>query len=134
LQTTCLRHVILEKTDNYKEFKGAMAENFICCELKRIYEANIYYWTAEDTGRAEIDFIVQDDVYIVPIEVKAGTVSHARSLSQYCKKYRPEKSVLTSMDYEKENVLPLYAFWKLKEWLKSAADFTAHEGTGDVCR
>ena len=120
--------VILEKTDSYKEFKGAMAENFVCCELKRIYEADIYYWTAEDTGRAEIDFIVQDDAYIVPIEVKAGTASHARSLSQYCKKYRPEKSVLTSMDHEKENVLPLYAFWKLKEWLKPTAFVQSLQG------
>jgi len=107
----------MDKTDNYKEFKGAMAENFVCCELKRIYETDLYYWTAEGTGRAEVDFIVQDDAYIVPIEVKAGTASHARSLSQYCKIYNPEKSVLTSMDYDKKNILPLYAFWNFKDWL-----------------
>ena len=110
--------VIIDKTDNYREFKGAMAENFICCELRRIYDYNMYYWTAEGSGRAEVDFIVQDDAYIIPIEVKAGTASHTRSLSQYCKKYNPEKSVLTSMDHDKDNILPLYMFWKLKDWLK----------------
>ena len=110
--------VIMDKTDNYREFKGAMAENYVCCELKRIYQSNIYYWTAEGTGRAEVDFIVQDGAYIVPIEVKAGTASHARSLSQYYRKYSPEKSVLTSMDYDKDKVLPLYAFWKFKDWLQ----------------
>ena len=110
--------VIVDKSENYREFKGAMAENYICCELKRIYESDIYYWTAEGTGRAEVDFIFQDDACIVPIEVKAGTASRARSLTQYCKKYDPEKSVLTSMDHGKDNVLPLYAFWKLKDWLK----------------
>ena len=109
--------VFFDKTDNYREFKGAMAENFVCCELKRIYEENIYYWTAEGSGRAEVDFIVQDDVHIIPIEVKAGTAKHARSLGQYCKKFNPEKTVMTSLDYDKENILPLYAFWNLKEWL-----------------
>ena len=109
---------IMDKSGYYKEFKGAMAENFICCELKQLYEAEMYYWTAEGTGMAEVDFIVQDDAYIVPVEVKAGTASHARSLSQYCKKYNPEKSVLTSMDHDKDNILPLYAFWKFKDWLR----------------
>ena len=110
--------VIMDRTGYYKEFKGAMAENFVCCELKQIYENELYYWTAEGTGRAEVDFVVQDTAYIIPIEVKAGTASRARSLSQYCKKYNPEKSVLTSMDYDKDNILPLYAFWKFKDWLE----------------
>ena len=110
--------VLLDKTDNYREFKGAMAENFVCCELKRIYEDNIYYWTADGSGKAEVDFVVQDNDCIVPIEVKAGTASHARSLGQYCKKFNPEKSVLTSLDSDKENILPLYAFWNLKKWLR----------------
>ena len=120
-----LRHVanvppsaLLDKTNNYKEFKGAMAENFVCCELKRLYEKSVYYWTAEGTGRAEVDFIVQDGDYIVPIEVKATTASHARSLTQYCNKFSPEKSVLTSLDEMSKKILPLYAFWKLREWIE----------------
>ena len=110
--------VLFDKTENYREFKGAMAENFVCCELKRLYEKNIYYWTAEGSGKAEVDFIIQDEADIVPIEVKAGMSSHARSLSQYCEKFNPDKSVMTSMVHDKENVLPLYAFWNLREWLK----------------
>ena len=110
--------VLFDKSDNYKEFKGAMAENFVCCELKKIYEENIYYWTAEGSGKAEVDFIIQDDAYIIPIEVKAGTATRARSLGQYCRKFNPEKSVLTSLDYDKEKNLPLYAFWNLKKWLR----------------
>ena len=111
--------VLFDKSGNYKEFKGAMAENFVCCELKRIYEENIYYWTADGSGRAEVDFVVQDDADIIPIEVKAGSAGHARSIGQYCEKYEPRISVLTSMDYGKENVLPLYAFWKLREWVEN---------------
>ena len=116
--------IIFDDTSEYKEFKGAMAENFVACELKTMYgkirDKDLYYWTADGSGKAEVDFIVQDDEkYIVPIEVKAGTVKHARSLTQYCAKFNPEKPVLTSLDEIKENIIPLYAFWKLREWLKN---------------
>ena len=113
--------VVLDRSDHYKEFKGALAENYVCCELKSMYDGEIYYWTAAGSGKAEVDFIIQDDVDIVPIEVKAGTASHARSLGQYCKKFSPEKSVLTSLDYDKANILPIYGFWNLKQWLKRQA-------------
>ena len=106
----------------YTEFKGAMAENYVCCELKRIYETNIFYWTAEGTAKAEIDFVVQDGADIIPIEVKAGTAVHARSLGQYCKKYNPAISVLTSMDHDKDHILPLYIFWNFKQWINRAAN------------
>jgi len=109
--------VIVDKTDNYKEFKGAIAENFVCCELKKIYDADIYYWTADGSGKAEVDFIIQDNSLIVPIEVKSGSATKARSLSQYIKKFSPEKSVLTSLDKDKEHILPLYGFWNLRKWL-----------------
>jgi len=115
--------IIFDDTPVYKEFKGAMAENFVASELKRMYgklkDKDLYYWTAEGTARAEVDFIVQDDdKYIIPIEVKFGTAKHARSITQYCRKFNPEKSVLTSLDEMTERILPLYAFWKFKEWIR----------------
>ena len=115
--------IVFDNTLAYKEFKGAMAENFIACELKRIYgklkDKDLYYWTAEGSAKAEVDFIVQDDEkYIVPIEVKAGTAKHARSMTQYCKKFNPEKTVLTSLDEMTKRIIPLYAFWKFREWIK----------------
>ncbi|MHB1485768.1 MAG: ATP-binding protein [Saccharofermentanales bacterium] len=110
----------------YKEFKGAMAENYVACELKTIYgklkDKDLYYWTAEGSAKAEVDFVVQDDEkYIIPIEVKSGTAKHARSITQYCKYFDPEKSVLTSLDEMTDRILPLYAFWKFKEWIKMQA-------------
>jgi len=109
--------VLFDKSDNYSEFKGAMAENFVCCELKRMYGENIYYWTAENSGRAEVDFIVCEGSDIIPIEVKAGKAGNARSLGEYCKKFSPAKSVLTSLDGDKKHILPLYAFWDFKKWV-----------------
>ena len=109
--------VVLDKSADFKEIKGAIAENIICCELMRLYEQELYYWSAENPGRAEVEFIVQDGSEIIPIEVKAGNASRARSLLQYNIRFNPKKSVLTSMDNDKEDILPLYAFWNLKEWL-----------------
>ena len=114
--------IVFDETELYKEFKGAMAENFVACELKTMYgkltDKDLYYWTAEGSAKAEVDFVVQDDdKYILPIEVKAKTAKHARSLTQYVNKFNPEKSVLTSLAEMTDRNLPLYAFWKLKDWL-----------------
>ena len=115
--------IVFDESPAYKEFKGAMAENFVACELKRMYgkikNKDLYYWTAEGSAKAEVDFIVQDDEkYIIPIEVKSNTAKHARSLTEYSKKFAPERSVLTSLDEMTKTILPLYAFWKFKEWIK----------------
>ena len=117
--------IVFDDTPAYKEFKGAMAENIVACALKKMYgkvrDKGLYYWTAEGSARAEVDFVVQDNErYLIPIEVKAGAAKHARSLTQYCKKFNPEKSVLTSLDEMTDRTLPLYAFWKLREWIKGS--------------
>ena len=108
----------MDKTGNYKEIKGAMIENIVCCELKIMYENDIYYWSADNPGRAEVEFIIQDGSDIIPIAAKPGNASKTRSLTQYSVKYKPKKSVLTSADNDKPDILPLYAFWNLKAWLK----------------
>jgi len=115
--------ILFDDAPAYLEFKGAMAENFVACELKRMYgkykEKDLYYWTAEGSAKAEVDFVVQDDEkYIIPIEVKAGSARNARSITRYCQKYSPEKSALTSLDEATSRVIPLYAFWRFREWIK----------------
>jgi len=109
--------MILDKSSNFKEIKGALIENIVCCELKRLYESDLYYWSAEKPGKAEVEFIIQDGSDVVPIVAKAGSASRTRSLLQYTVRFSPVKTVLTAMDNNKPDVLPLYAFWSLKEWL-----------------
>ncbi|MCL1873072.1 MAG: ATP-binding protein [Clostridiales bacterium] len=111
--------VVFDKTPVYREFRGAMAENYVLGELVNIYNSTPYYWTSDTkSGKAEVDFIIQEDADIVPIEVKAGSASHAQSLKQYCQKYQLQKSVLTSLDDNKPNIIPLYLIWKIREWLQ----------------
>jgi len=113
--------IVFDNSPSYREFKGAMAENYVACELKCMYgktkSKDLYYWTAEGSAKAEVDFIIQDEKHIVPVEVKSGTAKRARSLAEYCRKFDPEKSVLTSLDDMNTRNLPLYAFWKFKEWV-----------------
>jgi len=109
--------VVLDTSNNFKDIKGAVIENIVCCELKRLYEDEIFYWSAENPGRAEVEFIIQDGGDIIPIAAKAGSASKTRSLLQYSVKFSPKKTVLTSPDKDKKDILLLYAFWKLKEWL-----------------
>jgi len=110
--------MILDKTKNFKDIKGAMVENVVCCELKKMYEDDMYYWSAENPGKAEVEFIIQDGSDVIPVAVKAGSTSRTRSLLQYNVRFTPGKTVMTSMDNDKPDVLPLYVFWNLKEWLK----------------
>ena len=110
--------VITDKTKNYKEIKGAFAENSVCCDLKIIYENDIFYWSAENPARAEVEFVIQDGSDIIPIAAKYGSVSRTRSLMQYSIKFKPKKSVLTSIENDKPDILPIYAFWNLKQWLE----------------
>ncbi len=109
--------VIIDSSPIYTEFKGALTENFVLNELVKASDDDIYYWVSGN--QAEVDFITQCGVSIVPIEVKAEKNVKARSLAEYRKKYEPEYSVKTSMknDTSGKEVLnvPLYLISKLNQ-------------------
>jgi len=54
----------------------------------------LFYWTSE--GQAEIDFIIQDEDVIYPLEVKSGVSSKKKSLLVYAKKYHPKTQIRIS--------------------------------------
>ncbi|MFC1521697.1 ATP-binding protein [Elusimicrobiota bacterium] len=101
----------------YREFKGAMTENFALTELLNADLEMLFYWKSGNT--AEVDFVAQFNDLIVPIEVKAGR-NRARSLAEYRKKYSPEISIKASLENvsgkEVKNI-PLYMLWRLKSYL-----------------
>ena len=80
--------VILDPISNYTEFKGAMAENAVLQSLMPLldnYTPN--YWSSD--SKAEVEFLVQWQNEIIPIEVKAENCISGRSLSVYNDKYHP---------------------------------------------
>ena len=116
------QRTLLDGNDLFKEFKGALTEQYVCQQLKAIDGLGIYYYT---NGRSscEVDFILDTVEQIVPVEVKAEVNLKAKSLKTYCERFRPEISVRTSMaDFKKEGWLvnlPLYAVGEIlrcKEW------------------
>lgn len=104
--------VILEKNRLFEEFKGALTEQYVLQQLKARSENDVFYWSS-DTATAEIDFLVQTEEDIVPLEVKAEENLRAKSLHSFVQKYHPGQAVRISMsDYRKEEWLvnvPLYA-------------------------
>lgn len=101
--------ILLEKNAILQEFKGALTEQFVCQQLKSQHD--LYYWTAEN-ATAEIDFVVQHQNEIIPIEVKAEENLKSKSLKVYQDKFAPKLVIRTSMSkYRQESWLtniPLY--------------------------
>lgn len=88
--------VITDNLANYTEFKGAIAENAVLQSLLPELDTQIpCYWTS--AGIAEVEFVIQHKVHIVPIEVKAEGNINGNSLSEYNKKYSPKYRVRFSM-------------------------------------
>jgi hypothetical protein len=109
---------VLEKSDTYKEFKGALTENFVLNELLNLNGETPFYWKSDNI--AEVDFIVQNEMDIIPIEVKSERNDKAKSLAQYRKKYNPRISVITSMNNVSGNEvksIPLYLIWKMNKYV-----------------
>jgi uncharacterized protein len=108
---------IFEEAVLYSEFKGALTENYVLSELVNFHGEVPYYWKSGNT--AEVDFVVQFEEKIVPIEVKASTNVKSRSLQVYREKYKPEVSVRTSMLNLKKDEgllnLPLYMIWTIEK-------------------
>ena len=79
---------LLSPTSGFIEFKGALAENYILQSLKTQFEVPLRYWTSARS--AEVDFILQDKDYILPIEVKSGTNVYGKSLQIYNTNFQPK--------------------------------------------
>lgn len=96
----------------FTEFKGSLTEQYVLEELKSGYGGEVVYWSRDAGSRAEVDFLIQQDDQIIPIEVKAEENLHSKSLKVYIEKHNSRYAIRTSMsDYRKENWLtniPLY--------------------------
>ena len=107
--------VLLSSNEMFTEFKGAVAENQVLVSLLAQGYETPHYWTLQG-NKAEVDFLVQDGLNILPIEVKSEERISGKSFAEYDKKYNPELRVRYSMKNLKKdgNLLntPLYlAAW-----------------------
>lgn len=89
---------VLSGSPIYTEFKGAMAENFVLQSLVTQFEVTPRYWVSE--GKAEVDFIIQNNDRILPIEVKSAQNTNGKSLFIYNSLYHPKLRIR----YSKNNI------------------------------
>lgn len=106
--------VLLDGNELFKEFKGALTEQYVLQQFKTMKGLHPYYWTAE-RGTAEVDFVVDTGSDIIPVEVKAEVNLQAKSLKVYYEKFEPKVSVRTSMaDYKLEDWLVNLPLWAIE--------------------
>ncbi|MBO7586060.1 MAG: ATP-binding protein [Bacteroidales bacterium] len=88
--------VVTDPIANYTEFKGAIAENAVLQSIMPLLDdQKPYYWTSP--GTAEVEFVIQWDDEIIPVEVKAENNISGNSLAVYTKKYSPRYRMRFSM-------------------------------------
>lgn len=110
--------IIVSPTANYTEFKGAMAENAILQSLMPILRREVpFYWSPD--SRAEIEFVIQWNDEIIPIEVKAENCVSGRSLSVYKEKYAPKHRIRLSFLNLQYNCGMLSCPSPMADWLPS---------------
>jgi predicted AAA+ superfamily ATPase len=92
------------------EAKGALTENYVAQELTANGK-KLYYW--ESDGKAELDFVIQNDNNIIPVEAKSSVNIRSQSLGLFVKKYGIEYSIrISAKNFGFENKIksvPLYA-------------------------
>jgi uncharacterized protein len=114
-QSSLPPNIVIEGDNLFTEFKGALTENYVIQELIAAKHQEPYYWTSQ--GVAEIDFLLQEDHDIYPLEVKAGMSAKKKSLLVYNQKYTPSKLIrATTMNLKHDGNIynyPLYIISKL---------------------
>jgi len=101
---------------DYGSYKGYFAENFAAQEFQGAEEQALYYWRERT---AEVEFVREFDGDVIPIEIKSGWVTQAKSLKVFAEKYNPPYRIVLSgkpfqIDYEhKIQFLPLYFAGKI---------------------
>lgn len=101
---------ILYMVDELDDFKGGMTENYVQVQLA-INGYATYYWESE--RGAEIDFIIQREGDLIPIEVKSADNTRAKSLAVYMNVHHPAYAIkLSAKNFgfeDDKKIVPLYA-------------------------
>lgn len=100
----------------FSDFKGALTEQYVLQQLMACQSLSIYYWSAENS-RGEIDFLVQKEDEIIPVEVKAEENLKAKSLRSFVERNPNLHGMRLSMSpYREQDWLtnyPLYSVLSL---------------------
>lgn len=98
----------------FEEYKGAFTENYVLQQLKSLPRTFVYYYS-NDNSTLEIDFVVQHEAHVIPIEVKAEENLRAKSLRQFVTDNSGLHGVRFSMsDYREQDWLTNVPLWAVR--------------------
>ncbi len=103
----------------FTEFKGALTEQYVCQQLLSDCKLQPFYWSAENS-RGEVDFLLQNESRIYPIEVKAEENLRSKSLRAFNMKYadmNPRRFSLSGYrDEDWMRNIPLCTIGNIRIW------------------
>ena len=102
---------LLEGNVLFTDYKGAITEQYVLQQLKSVKGLNIYYWSS-DTSKGELDFLLQKEICIIPVEVKAEENLQSKSLRSFEKNPELHGIRFSMSDYREQEWLtnyPLYS-------------------------
>lgn len=78
---------------DYGSYKGYFAENFVSQEFLTAGWSHLYSW---HEGKSELEFVLEQDGKLIPIEVNSGWVTQSKSLKIFAQKYNPSLQIILS--------------------------------------
>jgi predicted AAA+ superfamily ATPase len=100
----------------FGSYQGYVAENFVAQELRVAGDKALFCWQGRT---AEVEFLLEREGEVVPVEVKSGWVTQSKSLKVYAERYRPPRAyILSANNVSRRNInryLPLYVAGRLEK-------------------
>jgi len=115
----------IRETDLTAIFKGAVAEQFAGQELvaytSNYSRAGLYYWgRQEKNSTAEVDYLIEKDGRIIPVEIKSGSKGHLKSMHIFIEKYKSETALkISQARFESGNHIVSLPFYAIESFLKT---------------
>ncbi|MFC2083527.1 ATP-binding protein [Bacteroidota bacterium] len=122
-------NIIVKGSELFSEYNGAFIENYATNEFIKSGNRELFYWKSKSD--AEVDFIMQFQNNIYPVEVKSGKNRNLKSIRSYAEKYDPRFIFRTSpRNFIRDNDfvnIPLYALFTLNNIISSLTKLQRHE-------
>ena len=106
-------------------FQGAVAEQFAGQEIlvsqKNHRRVELYYWVREaKNSNAEIDYMIELNAKVIPIEVKFGASGRLKSMHLFLEKYHSKKGLkISQAPYKNEDKIVSLPFYGIECYLNS---------------
>jgi predicted AAA+ superfamily ATPase len=101
---------------DFGSYPGYVAENFVAQELRAAGDKTLFCWQGRT---AEVEFLLDREGEVVPVEVKSGWVTQSKSLKVFIERYHPPMGyILSANNISRKNIvryLPLYAAGRLEK-------------------